>query len=250
MSAGSATVIRAGPRRATPGGSESSSDRLRLLSFASLPAASISPARPLPSPISSARSFHDRGVRAAPRRRGEGSEVWAAVIQFLGTLFFNVTTFFGMSDRFSSGDHANLVVWFPDAVGSVCFLAASVLAEIAVAHASSKCAARRRSPDRLDCLRHLSRRGLRHPRHKRAGQCIARHIDDAGRGAVLFLGGPDPGEAAAVAAAETAGRRDLMTRLRPTRRAETSAARCGRSCSRSRARSGPLPASSNDRGGA
>jgi hypothetical protein len=66
--------------------------------------------------------------------RGEGTEVWAATIQFAGTLFFNVTTFFGMSDRLSSGEHADLLVWSPDAFGSVCFLVSSALAEIAVIH--------------------------------------------------------------------------------------------------------------------
>jgi YrhK-like protein len=64
--------------------------------------------------------------------RGQGTEVAAATIQFAGTLFFNVTTFTGMSDRLSSGDHADLLVWSPDAVGSVCFLVSSVLAEIDV----------------------------------------------------------------------------------------------------------------------
>ena len=48
------------------------------------------------------------------------SDWWAAAIQFPGTLFFNVTTFealVGGSD-----------VWRPDALGSVCFLVASLLA--------------------------------------------------------------------------------------------------------------------------
>jgi hypothetical protein len=66
--------------------------------------------------------------------RGEGSEVWAAGIQFAGTLFFNISTFFAMSDRLSAHS-SNLLVWSPDAFGSTCFLASSVLAEIAVLHA-------------------------------------------------------------------------------------------------------------------
>jgi hypothetical protein len=66
--------------------------------------------------------------------RGTGTEVWAAGIQFAGTLFFNVTTFFGMYHHFTT-QTSNLLVWSPDAFGSVCFLAASVLAEIAVFHA-------------------------------------------------------------------------------------------------------------------
>lgn len=66
--------------------------------------------------------------------RGEGTAVWAAGIQFAGTLFFNVTTFFGMYHHFSTHT-SNLLVWSPDAFGSVCFLVSSALAEIAVIHA-------------------------------------------------------------------------------------------------------------------
>ncbi len=66
--------------------------------------------------------------------RGRGTEVWAAGIQFAGTLFFNVTTFFGMYDHLSTHT-SNLLVWSPDVFGSVCFLASSVLAEVAVLHA-------------------------------------------------------------------------------------------------------------------
>jgi hypothetical protein len=67
--------------------------------------------------------------------RGEGTEVWSAAVQFAGTLFFNVTTFFGMYHHFSTHT-SNLLVWSPDAFGSVCFLVSSVLAELAVLHAA------------------------------------------------------------------------------------------------------------------
>ena len=63
--------------------------------------------------------------------RGEGNEVAAALVQFVGTLFFNVSTFAAMIDRLDS-HQADLLVWSPDALGSVCFLVSSVLAEIAV----------------------------------------------------------------------------------------------------------------------
>jgi hypothetical protein len=66
--------------------------------------------------------------------RGEGSQVWAAGVQFAGTISFNVTTFFGMYDHFSA-HRSDLLVWSPDAFGSVCFLVSSVLAELAVLHA-------------------------------------------------------------------------------------------------------------------
>jgi hypothetical protein len=67
--------------------------------------------------------------------RGTGTAMWAAGIQFAGTLFFNVTTFFGMYHHFSTHT-SNLLVWSPDAFGSTCFLVSSVLAEIAVLHAA------------------------------------------------------------------------------------------------------------------
>ena len=63
--------------------------------------------------------------------RGQGNEVAAALVQFAGTLFFNVTTFAGMIERLDA-HQADLLVWSPDALGSVCFLVSSVLAEIAV----------------------------------------------------------------------------------------------------------------------
>jgi hypothetical protein len=66
--------------------------------------------------------------------RGEGNAVRAALIQFAGTISFNVTTFFGMYHHFSA-HRSDLVVWSPDAFGSVCFLVSSVLAELAVLHA-------------------------------------------------------------------------------------------------------------------
>jgi hypothetical protein len=67
--------------------------------------------------------------------RGEGTEVRAAAVQFAGTLFFNVTTFFGMYHHFSTHT-SNLLVWSPDVFGSTCFLVSSVLAELAVLHAA------------------------------------------------------------------------------------------------------------------
>ena len=52
------------------------------------------------------------------------SDWWAAAVQFVGTLFFNVSTFSALI----GGDH----VWRPDAIGSVAFLVASLLAVHAV----------------------------------------------------------------------------------------------------------------------
>jgi hypothetical protein len=62
--------------------------------------------------------------------RGEGNEVGAAVVQFVGTILFNLSTFGAMTDSFSG--RGDLLVWPSDAIGSVCFLVSSVLAEISV----------------------------------------------------------------------------------------------------------------------
>lgn len=67
---------------------------------------------------------------AAPARGDHGagrSAWWAAVIQSLGTLFFNVTTFRALQTTISS-PHYDKLVWRPDAFGSVCFLVSGVIA--------------------------------------------------------------------------------------------------------------------------
>jgi hypothetical protein len=67
---------------------------------------------------------------AAPGRRGAGAgraAWWAAAVQFLGTLFFNVTTFRALYTAITSPSYDPLV-WRPDALGSVCFLVSGVIA--------------------------------------------------------------------------------------------------------------------------
>jgi hypothetical protein len=64
-----------------------------------------------------------RWFGASPR----GVGWWAAAIQLLGTLFFNVTTFEAMKTGFTVHQE-NLRVWSPDLFGSICFLVASWLA--------------------------------------------------------------------------------------------------------------------------
>ncbi|MGW0639754.1 hypothetical protein [Nocardia salmonicida] len=69
-----------------------------------------------------------------PARRGSGRAVradwWAAAVQFVGTLFFNIST----SAALISAVNENARVgtgWRPDARGSVCFLVAGALAVVA-----------------------------------------------------------------------------------------------------------------------
>ncbi len=51
---------------------------------------------------------------------------WSALVQFVGTLFFNVNTFEAMRALRPAAVQA--FVWVPNAIGSVCFLVASYLA--------------------------------------------------------------------------------------------------------------------------
>ena len=57
----------------------------------------------------------------------------AALVQFVGTLFFNVTTFTGMKHGFSV-HQSDARVWAPDAFGSIAFLVSSELAFAEVCH--------------------------------------------------------------------------------------------------------------------
>ena len=58
---------------------------------------------------------------------------WATVVQLAGTLFFNATTFFAL-DSALTAKQADLIVWTPDALGSICFLIASQLAYAEAGH--------------------------------------------------------------------------------------------------------------------
>ena len=58
---------------------------------------------------------------------------WATAVQFIGTLFFNLSTFYAMYTNLSATQIDELV-WRPDIYGSTCFLIASLLAWIEVAH--------------------------------------------------------------------------------------------------------------------
>src|ERR1700691_2737552 len=65
---------------------------------------------------------------ATRRTPGAGRAAWwAAGIQSAGTLFFNVTTYRALHTALSSPEY-NRLVWRPDALGSICFLASGVIA--------------------------------------------------------------------------------------------------------------------------
>lgn len=73
-----------------------------------------------------------RWRRGAWRSRADWDDWWAAAIQFLGTLCFNVTTIAALSAHDIT--QTDRRVWTPDAIGSACFLIASVLAILATTH--------------------------------------------------------------------------------------------------------------------
>ncbi len=57
---------------------------------------------------------------------------WSSAVQWLGTLFFNATTFRALSNAIDSPSYDQLV-WRPDAYGSTCFLVSGVLAYVVAA---------------------------------------------------------------------------------------------------------------------
>jgi len=58
---------------------------------------------------------------------------WATAVQLAGTLFFNVSTANAMRLNLSA-EAAHQHIWRPDALGSICFLVASLLAWFEVCH--------------------------------------------------------------------------------------------------------------------
>jgi hypothetical protein len=57
----------------------------------------------------------------------------SSVVQLIGTIFFNVSTFYSINFSMSAQTMDHLV-WGPDAYGSICFLIASLLVWIEVGH--------------------------------------------------------------------------------------------------------------------
>jgi drug/metabolite transporter (DMT)-like permease len=71
--------------------------------------------------------------RRPPRRTTKAPDLldwWAAAVQFLGTLFFNVSTAEALITALNSGTQV-ASGWRPDAFGSILFLVSSVLAVMA-----------------------------------------------------------------------------------------------------------------------
>ena len=69
---------------------------------------------------------------------------WAAVVQSFGTVMFNISTFAAISTALSTTQEDRLV-WAPDAIGSIAFLASSYLAFVLVSRAPWRWQPRSRS---------------------------------------------------------------------------------------------------------
>src|SRR5947199_5674732 len=52
---------------------------------------------------------------------------WSSLIQFAGTIFFNVSTFRALQAGLDASAYDQLV-WSPDVLGSICFLASGAVA--------------------------------------------------------------------------------------------------------------------------
>lgn len=68
-----------------------------------------------------------RWRRGAWKSREDWDDWWAAAVQLVGTLCFNVSTGIALFEHLTA-EQARHHVWRPDAYGSVCFLIASALA--------------------------------------------------------------------------------------------------------------------------
>ena len=66
-------------------------------------------------------------LQLAATPRSHRADWWACVIQFAGTLFFNISTLDAMNEALDTAAE-NRLVWTPDVFGSICFLVASWLA--------------------------------------------------------------------------------------------------------------------------
>ena len=75
------------------------------------------------------RAGPDGPSRSTARALLNGHPAWtSALIQWIGTLFFNVTTFAALLEVSGKEAVSNQVIWRPDAIGSILFLVSSAIA--------------------------------------------------------------------------------------------------------------------------
>jgi len=77
-----------------------------------------------------------RWRHGAWKSKSDWDDWWSAGIQFIGTLFFNISTFAALFLNAGVAQYQH-TVWRPDALGSVCFLVSASLAIAATTHTDS-----------------------------------------------------------------------------------------------------------------
>jgi hypothetical protein len=70
-------------------------------------------------------------------KESDRPDLIASWVQLAGTILFNLNTYNALDDRLS-GREFDLVVWTPDAIGSICFLVASGIGAYAVRAAARR----------------------------------------------------------------------------------------------------------------
>src|SRR5262245_6971184 len=68
-----------------------------------------------------------------------GLDRWACLVQLVGTVFFNISTFQALQTGLDANEYDRLV-WRPDARGSICFLVSGVMSYVVVRHLSHRAA--------------------------------------------------------------------------------------------------------------
>ena len=81
--------------------------------------------------LETVRDGRTDGVRTRAVWQPHRLDWWSSSVQLVGTLFFNATTLHSLTTTVGSPSY-DRVVWRPDALGSLCFLAAGVLAYVDV----------------------------------------------------------------------------------------------------------------------
>ena len=115
---------------------------------------------------------------------------WAGLVQLVGTLFFNRSTFQALNLNLSAAE-ADRHVWTPDVLGSIAFLVSSAIACVDVRPRSISTGTQPglvggvAEHGGIGCLRHLGRGQLRDRRQRRSAQRAAGQPRHLRRGAVL-----------------------------------------------------------------
>ena len=166
-------------------------------------------------------SLSGRRPPRAKTNRADRSDWWSAAVQFVGTLFFNLSTGAALAAAIAAPDVIG-AGWRPDAYGSLAFLVSSALAVVAARHRlalwdrEARHLARHLAEHaRVDRLRRVGGRGVRGAADRRLRERVLGEPRHDPRCHVLLHGcravsspGPAAGPASAEKQSLTGGRPD------------------------------------------